>query len=331
MAVSTDRLRFGVLGVAHINDRLFPAFPKTRYAQLHAIASRDSAKAEAAAQAAGIPKFYGSYDALLDDPDIQAVYIPLPNHLHGEYTRKAADHGKHVLCEKPLTPTAVEADALVAYCHIRNVRLMDGFMWPHHPRTQVIRKVIDQGKIGRVQHVSASFTFKMASLETGNIRLNPGMGGGSLLDVGCYPVSGIRWAFGTEPIEAYARAVYHRDCDISLAGHLRFVDGRMANFDCAFNRPLRQTMEIAGELGHIRIEDMWLPDAEAKFSIVRGAEVETHHVAGHDQIALMIDDFALAVLEKREAYPSPKEAVKTLKVLDALAKSARSGQPEAID
>src|SRR5215475_13162735 len=128
-------LRWGILGVAKINERLIPAFKKARNAELRAVASRSIERARAAARAAGIPTAHGSYEALLDDPAIDAVYIPLPNTLHAEWTMKAAEHGKHVLCEKPLGVSAAEAQRLVAFCRGRGVQLMDGFMWPHHPRT----------------------------------------------------------------------------------------------------------------------------------------------------------------------------------------------------
>src|SRR6202521_4627454 len=131
----TKKLRWGILGVAKINERLLPAFAKAANAERVGLASRSPDKAQAAATAAGIPKAFGSYEALLDDPGIDAVYNPLPNTLHDEWTRKAAERGKHILCEKPLTPTAAEAEALVAFCQAKKVALMDGFMWPHHPRT----------------------------------------------------------------------------------------------------------------------------------------------------------------------------------------------------
>src|SRR5260370_33571354 len=144
------QLRCGILGVAKINDGLIPGFQKANNAELRAIASRSIAKARTAAKAAGIPVAHGSYEALLDDPNIDAVYIPLPNHLHAEWTRRAADRGKHVLCEKPLAPTAAEAKALIDYCRAKNVRLMDGFMLPHHPRTTRICQLLDRGGIGEV-------------------------------------------------------------------------------------------------------------------------------------------------------------------------------------
>jgi predicted dehydrogenase len=164
------------LGVASINDRLFPSFAKAANVELRAIASRTPAKAKAAAKAAGIPVAHGSYEALLDDKDIDVVYNPLPNTLHDTWTRKAAERGKHVLCEKPLCPTAAEAQALVEFCRGKGVKLMDGFMWPHHPRTQRLRQFIDSGAIGEVQRVTGAFTFKMETLDTGNITLLCAMG-----------------------------------------------------------------------------------------------------------------------------------------------------------
>src|SRR5262245_501536 len=200
-----DKLRWGILGTAKINERLLPAFRKSATADLRAIASRSAGRAREAARRDGIPIAQASYEAMLDDPSVEAIYIPLPNALHAEWTRKAADRGKHVLCEKPLTPTAAEARSLVDYCRSTRICLMDGFMWPHHPRTQRIRKLLDDGAIGRVQRVTGAFTFKL-DLDPRNIRLKPDLAGGSLLDVGCYPVYGIRWAFGEEPTRALARA-----------------------------------------------------------------------------------------------------------------------------
>src|SRR5262245_47763056 len=239
---SISPVRWGVLGVAKINDRWLPSFARARNAELRAIASRDSARAQQAAQAANISRAYASYEALLQDPEIEAVYLPLPNTLHDEWTRKAADHGKHVLCEKPLCPSAAEARALVTYCHGKGVKLMDGFMWPHHPRTKKIRELLDQGVIGVVQQVSGAFTFLLPS-DPRNIRLQQNMAGGGLLDVGCYPVYGIRWAVGAEPVRVWATAKYLHGVDVHLHGVLWFADGRMANFDSGFTLPLRTHLE----------------------------------------------------------------------------------------
>ena len=325
------KLRWGILGVALINDRLIPSFKQCANGELAAIASRSLDRARDAARAADIPKAHGSYEALLDDPNIDAVYIPLPNSLHAEWTMKAADRGKHVLCEKPLTPTADEAQRVVDYCQEKGVVLMDGFMWPHHPRTHKLRQFLDQGGIGEVRRVTGTFTFQMDPLDPSNIRLQPAMGGGSLLDVGCYPVYGIRWAFGAEPAYAYAAAVQEHGVDVEMNGILWFDDGRMATFDTGFTHPLRLWMEITGTTGVVTVCDMWLPEARAKFRVEReGQPAETVVVENEDQIVSMLEDFGRSALEKEPVYPSPQEAVRTLRVLDALAESARTGEVVAV-
>lgn len=320
------RLRFGILSVAKINDRLIPAFRKAQHAELRAIASRDLGRARAAAAAAGLPVAHGSYEALLADASIDAVYVPLPNTLHDEWTRRAADAGKHVLCEKPLTPTAAEAQALVDYCRGKGVALMDGFMWPHHPRTAAMRRVIDSGEIGEVRRVNGAFTFTLPP-DPSNIRLREDMAGGSLLDVGCYPVYGIRWAFSEEPVRAWAAARWEHGVDVEMSGVLWFGDGRMATFDCGFTSPMRQWLEVVGTKATLRAHDMWLPAAKAAYQVeANEAAAQVREVAEADQIVCMIDGFSRAVMEKRAVRPGPEEAVKTLRVLEALARSAREGR-----
>jgi predicted dehydrogenase len=322
-----EKLRWGILGVAKINDRLLPAFRAAANAELIAIASRDAAKAKAAAKAGDIPKAHAGYEALLADPDVDAVYVPLPNTLHAEWTRKAADAGKHVLCEKPLTPTAAEARELVDYCRRKGVRLMDGFMWPHHERTARLRQLIDSWAVGEVRQVSGTFTFQL-TLNPANIRLQPKLAGGSLLDVGCYPVYGIVWAFGAEPKRVFATATMLHGVDVAMCGVLEFDGGRVGMFDCGFIAPLRQWLEVTGTEGVIRVPEMWVPEAAADYVIHRdGCEPERVVIQGRDQIACMLEDFGRAVLSDQDPVPPPDEAVKTLRVLDALARSAREGRP----
>ncbi len=321
------KLRWGILGVAKINERLLPAFAKAANAELRGIASRSLDKAQAAAKAAGIPQAYGSYEALLDDPAIDAVYNPLPNSMHAEWTKKAAERGKHVLCEKPLTPTAPEAQELVAYCKAKKICLMDGFMWPHHPRTAALRQFLNEGKIGPVQRVTGAFTFQLG-MNAANIRLQPQLGGGSLLDVGCYPVYGIRWAMQAEPVRAWATARYEHGCDVEVAGTLWFADGRLASFDCGFTHCYRQWLEIVGGTGVVHVHDMWVPPARAAFEVRRegSLDVEVFAIEGQDQIQCMLENFGRFVLDKQPVTPPPEEAVKTLRVLDAMALSAKEGR-----
>ncbi len=327
---TTGKLRWGILGVAKINNHLLPGFRAAPHAELAAIASRDGGRAREAARAAGVPVAHGSYEALLDDPGVDAVYVPLPNTLHAEWTRKAADRGKHVLCEKPLAPTAAEAAELVAHCRKKNVRLMDGFMWPHHPRTAKLRALLDAGALGQVRRVSGAFTFPLEP-DPANIRFRPGLGGGSLLDVGCYPVYGIRWAFGAEPVGVCARASYEHGVDVEMTGLLWLADGRQASFDCGFTQTLRGWLEVAGTEGSVWVPEMWVPGRRANYVVRReGREPEEVVVEGEDQIARMIDGFSRAVLGGTPVRPDPEEAVRTLRVLDALARSAREGREVAV-
>jgi predicted dehydrogenase len=333
--MSQSKLRWGILGDAKINQRLLPAFRAAKTVELRAIASRSIEKAKAAAARDGIPVAHGSYLDLLKDPAIDAVYIPLPNHMHDEWTRKAADHGKHVLCEKPLTVNASEAEALVAYCRSKHVRLMDGFMWPHHPRTHKLRYALDTGVIGRVEKVNAAFTFNLDGLPKENIRMQPDAGGGGLLDVGCYTTFAIRWWMQAEPVKVFATATFVNGVDVAMSGVFTFADGRTANFDCGFTHPLRTWVEIVGTTGVILVPNMWIPDDKAVYSILRqggmfDTQIEEVATPGENQMVHMLDDFAAAVWEKREPYPNPDEAVKTGRLMDALAKSAREGREVAV-
>lgn len=320
----TDRVRWGILGTAKINERLLPAFARAGNLSLQAIASRDAARARTAADACGIPRSFGSYEDLLADPALDAVYIPLPNHLHDEWARKAAQAGKHVLCEKPLTPDAQGAAHLVAFARSKGIKLMDGFMWPHHPRTSLLRSFLDRGEIGPVRHVAGSFTFRL-ELDPKNIRLQPTMGGGSLLDVGCYPIYGIRWAMQAEPVRVQAHAATEYGVDMFMTGTLWFGEGRTAMFDCGFVHPIRQHLEIVGTTGSVFVRDMWLPPRQAIFEVRREgqAETERHGVEGADQIVHMLENFSRCILEDQPVRPPIEEAVRTLRVLDALALSAK--------
>ncbi|HEX3148146.1 MAG TPA: Gfo/Idh/MocA family oxidoreductase [Gemmataceae bacterium] len=320
-------LRWGILGVAKILRRLGPAFQAAPSANVRAIASRSLDRSRVAARDLGAEVAYGCYEELLADQEVDAVYIPLPNSLHAEWIRAAADRGKHVLCEKPLCPTAAEAAAVVAYCRERGIRLMEGFMWPHHPRTRRIRQAIDDGTIGEVRRVAGALTFRMDPLDPANIRLRPDLAGGSLLDVGCYPISGIRWAMGAEPVHVFARGRHMNGVDIEASGQLFFDDDRVASFDCGFTLPYRAWLEIVGTNGTIRVPRMWAPQPRATWEVeVNGQPAVEHVIEGEDQIVRMLDEFAAAVRENRDPRPGPDEAVKSVQVLDALRRSIAEGR-----
>jgi D-xylose 1-dehydrogenase (NADP+, D-xylono-1,5-lactone-forming) len=324
MPPTTARLRWGILGVANNNKRVLPAFARSTHAELRALASRSLERARAAAAAAGIPTAYGSYEQLLEDPAIDAVYIPLPNSLHAEWAMNAAERGKHVLCEKPLAPTAAAAQRVVDFCRAKGVCLLDGFAWPHHPRTARLRQLLDGGRLGEVRRVTGAFTFALRPLDPANIRLRSELGGGSLLDVGCYPVHGIRWAFGAEPVRVYATARYQYGVDVEMSGTLWFADGRVGTFDCGFTLPSRQWLEISGTEGVLSIPEMWSPPGRARYFVqTSGRPVEEAAVEGEEQILHMIETFSRAALDGAPVSPPAEDAVRTLRVLDALAESAR--------
>lgn len=331
MSTATSPVRFGILGAAKILNRLMPAFRKSGAVEAVAIASRDADKAQEAAAGFDIRTAHAGYDALIADPNVEAVYIPLPNDQHAEWTKKAADAGKHVLCEKPLTPLADDAAELVAHCRAKNVRLMDGFMWPHHPRSPKLRAAMADPRLGSVRRINSVFTFRLEPLDGSNIRLHRNMGGGSLLDVGCYPVYGVRYLFGAEPTHVTASATFQNDVDVSLTATLFFADGREAWIECGFTAAMRQWLEVVGTHGRLFVKDLWVPDADGAFTVEpEGGETERVATPGHDQIVCMLDDFAAAVREGREAVPSPDEAVKTLRVLNAIDRAARAGGRVAV-
>jgi predicted dehydrogenase len=200
-------------------------------------------------------------------------------------------------------------------------------MWPHHPRTHRIRHAIDAGVIGEVRRVTGAFTFRMDPLDPKNIRLCPHLAGGSLLDVGCYPVSAIRWAMGAEPVRVFARARFAHGVDVEVSGQLRFPGDRVAAFDCGFTLPYRAWLEVVGTQGTIRVPRIWAPPARATWEVeINGQPAVEHAVEGEDQIVRMLDEFAAAVWEGRDPRPGPDEAVKTLRVLDAIRQSIADGQ-----
>ncbi|GBD35289.1 Glucose--fructose oxidoreductase [bacterium HR36] len=326
----TRKVRWGILGVAKINERVIPAFSHTTSAELLAIARRSLDKAQRAAARFGIPRAYGSYEALLTDRDIDAVYIPLPNNLHAPWTIRAAQAGKHVLCEKPIAANAEEARQMLAVCRSHGVALMDGFFWPHHPRTARIQETLERGAIGIVQHVHGSFSFEL-QLDPANIRLQPGLAGGCVMDVGCYPVYGALWVFGRLPQRVFAAADFQFGVDISMVATLDFGEGKTAGFDCSFVWPFRQSLEIVGTRGRIWIPDMWLPPNPAVFFVEteEGYSAEIR-ICGVNQIAAMLDNFSRAVLEQRPSVPAADQAVALMQVLDALRESARLGQPVSV-
>ncbi|MEO8451236.1 MAG: Gfo/Idh/MocA family oxidoreductase [Gemmatimonadota bacterium] len=327
------KLRWGVLGTANIGRaKVNPAIRASRNGTLVAVASRTDAAARAFAEAENIPEHYGSYAALLDNPAIDAVYIPLPNSLHREWTIRAAEKGKHVLCEKPLALTAAECLAMDSAADANGVKLMEAFMYRFHPRIDRVVELVRGGAIGGLALIRSAFTFRL--IKPGNIRLSAELGGGGLMDVGCYCVNVSRTVAGEEPVEVQAWACWGATgVDEQLVGTLRFPGGALAQFDCALTMERREIVEIAGSDGSLTVGSAFLPGTEpVDIEQHRGRETPIRHtIAGADEYVLMVEHFADSVLHNRPLRYSAREAALNMRVIEALYRSARhEGRPVTV-
>jgi predicted dehydrogenase len=330
-----ERVRWGVLGNATIARLcVIPAIQKSRNGTVVALATRSPETAREVVRQNGITRLYDNYADLLDDRGIDAVYVPLPNHLHRPWTLAAIAAGKPVLCEKPLACSAAEADDMSRAAAAAGLPLMEALMYRFHPRSRRIRQMVRDGAIGTLRLVRTAFCFRIEDdlMRSGdNFRLNPATGGGALLDVGCYGVSLARWLFNSEPLRVQGQAdVNAAGIDIHLVGSLAFAGGGLASLEVSFVSALQQTYSVIGNEGAIDLpHDAFIPwEKEAVFRL-RGKSEETGKkivIPGADEYRLMVEHFADAVQGAvAPAYPAA-ESVANLTVLDALAEAARSGR-----
>ncbi|MCX7655372.1 MAG: Gfo/Idh/MocA family oxidoreductase [Treponemataceae bacterium] len=327
------RLRMGVLGCsAHYAKRVAVPLKGSLLIEPYGVASRDLAKAKDYATRWGFTKAYGSYEALLEDQTIDFVYIPLPNHMHLEYIKKAADAGKPILCEKPLTVNALEAREAVDYCTTRGVPLMEAFMYRFHPQWQRARELVPAGEIGQVQTMHTMFCYN--NRDPHNIRNIAAYGGGALLDIGCYAVSSARFIMGTQPLRVVAHLLEDTDfkTDILVSGILDFGEGRRSTFTVGTQLFSMQKVDMYGTGGSMSIDvpfNMY-GDVPGRLFVATdvGRRIVETEVA--DQYLLEFDAFAQALMDKTVVPTPPADAIENMAVLDALARSARSGSWEAV-
>lgn len=324
-------VRWGILGAANIAlKKVIPGMRGSALAQVVAIASRDIAKARAAANSLGIPRAYGSYQELIDDPDIEAIYNPLPNHLHVPWSIRAAERGKHVLCEKPIALTAREARELLEVRDRTGVQIGEAFMVRTHPQWHKVREIIASGRIGELRLITGHFSYYRR--DAGDIRGRVEWGGGALMDVGCYPITISRWLFGAEPTEVMG--LIDRDPDMQVdrltSGLLRFERGQ-ATFSCATQLVHYQAMQIFGTTGRIdvRIPFNPPPGDECRIFVddgrdVEGSGIEAITLPPVDQYALQADRFSEAVRGVGSVPVSLEDAMGNMAVIDALFRSAES-------
>jgi len=319
-------MRWGVLGTARIAIRhVIPALQRSERCTVTAIASRDEVRARTAAEAHGIPRAYGNYQALLDDADVEAVYVPLPNHLHAEWTLRAARAGKHVLCEKPLGLSAVQAQEMVDGCRAAGVELMEAFMYRLHPAWVRVQEIVASGRLGELRAIQAFFSYR--NLDPANIRNVPDFGGGALLDIGCYCVNLSRLLLGGEPTRVLG--LVHRDprfgTDVLTSALLDF-DGRHATFTCCTQVEDDQRVHLVGTEGRLLVEIPFNipPDRPTRLLLTAGGSppvdphVEVITIPAADPYGVQGDLFARAVREGSGVPIQPEDAVANLRVIDAL-------------
>lgn len=322
--------RWGILSAANIARRRFvPGVQGGTEGIVAAVAARDGDRARAFASAFGIPRAYDSYEALLADPEIDGIYIGLPNLLHTEWTIRAAAAGKHVLCEKPLSRRASDADRMASACSEAGVLLMEAFMYRHHPQHARVRELLAAGQIGAPTFVRATFSFPMdTERRNRDVRVKPELDGGALMDVGCYPLNAARFLFDAEPTEVTALQRFDPalGVDTSFAALARFPGDRLAMVDGSFDVSGPQRYEIVGFRGSIVVDRAFQPGSEAaSFTVMRGDERHSVEVRGIDQYALEADHFVQSVRAGR-LLPPAEDGRAQARAIEALYRSAETGQ-----
>jgi predicted dehydrogenase len=315
----TERLRWGILGAAHIAQTQFvPGVRASQSGTVAAVASRDWQRARAMADAHAIPRAYGSYTDLLADPQVDAIYVALPNSLHAEWTIEAARARKHVLCEKPLTRRAADALRAAAACREAGVVLMEAFMWRHHPQHARVEALLRAGTIGEPNLVRAAFSYVIAP--GANVRLARDLDGGSLMDVGCYAVDAARWVFRDEPFACVAQQIVEPavGVDVSFAGVLRFPGDRLALVDSSFRQTFTHRYEIVGAAGRIVVPRAFRPDAlPGRIEITTSAGEHIEESPPLNQYAAQVDHFASSVRAGR-LLPPAEDGVAQAHAIEAL-------------
>lgn len=315
-----DRIRWGILSTANIGRRVIPAIHASSNGEVTAVGSRSLAAAQAFAKEQNIPTAYGSYEELIADEGVDAIYISLPNRLHAEWSIKCAKAGKATLCEKPFASDAQEARTVVDVFGQAGVLLAEAFMYRFHPQQVKVKEIIAAGGIGDLHIISSSFTYPIHG--EGNIRLSKALAGGGLMDIGCYCINLMRFITGEEPVSvtAAARIGQVTGVDEALAATLEFPSGVIGHFDCGLRSQRQQTYTVKGSEGMIVVPTAFTPDKVAGSCIQhwQGNSCAEHSIAAADHYQLMVEDFADALLNRREPRFSPMDAVRNMEVIDRI-------------
>ncbi len=317
-------MHLGILSTAHINRLVIPGAKASEKVELVAVASRDQSRAETYASQWEIGRAYGSYEALLADPDVDAVYISLPNTLHVEWSIKALEAGKHVLCEKPLSRHAEEVEEAFAVAERSGRLLCEAFMYRHNPQTERLVELVRQGAIGELRLVRSAFSY--ALYDTENIRLRADVEGGSLMDVGCYCISGSRLLAG-EPEVVFGQAyIGPTGTDWVFVGTMRFTGGVLAQFDCGTSLANRDELEAVGSEGSIFLDDPW-HCRQPVIEVRRDDGVERIELEPVDSYRLELENLSDAISGDAPLLLGREDAVPQARALEALHRSAERGEP----
>jgi D-xylose 1-dehydrogenase (NADP+, D-xylono-1,5-lactone-forming) len=322
---------WGLLSTARINRLIVQAAKASDRADVVAVASRSSSRAEAYARAHGLERAHGGYDALLEDEAVDAVYVSLPNSLHVEWTLRALEAGKHVLCEKPLSRDPDAVERLFEYANERGLIVSEGFMWRHHPQSAKLLELAGADVIGRLRLVRAAFSFDVAEHGVGDARLDPLLEGGALMDVGAYCVNAIR-LLGGEPERVQAlRALGTSGVDVCFAATLALPNEVIAHFDAGFVLPRRAALEVVGEQGMLLVADPWQPRVPGieVGRPTRDDAVEWQQIAVHpaDSYLLELENVSAAISGEAKLLLGRADAIGQARALEALHRSASSGAP----
>ncbi|MBN1378772.1 MAG: Gfo/Idh/MocA family oxidoreductase [Gammaproteobacteria bacterium] len=323
-----NKVRWGILGAAKIGlEKVIPAMQLGQYCDITAIASRELTKAQTAAKHLSIPKAYGSYEELIADPDIDAVYIPLSNQLHVPWSIKSLHAGKHVLCEKPIALTAAEAQKLLDAAREKpHLKVMEAFMYRHHPQWRWARELVSEGEIGQLKTIQSFFSYY--NIDAGNIRNMADTGGGGLMDIGCYCISLARFIFDAEPLRVLGMMQYDPDfkTDRMTSGFLEFADGT-STFTCSTQLQPYQRVNILGTEGRIEIEIPFNapPDKPGRIWLQGKDVTEEIEFDVCNQYTLQGDLFSQAILNNTEVPTPLEDAVANMKVIDDIVRSSKSG------
>jgi xylose dehydrogenase (NAD/NADP) len=320
-----SRLRWGLLSTARINRLIIPAIKASLRSEVAAVASRTLPRAEAYAAEWTIPRALGSYEALAEDPDIDVIYIGLPNSLHAEWTVRCLEAGKHVLCEKPLALSVEDVDRIQAAATRAARVATEAFMYRHQPLTLAAEAVVKSGRLGVVHGFKGAFTFPLT--REGYVRLDPALGGGSLWDVGCYPVSYSCFLAGDAPVEAVGwQHASAAGVDLEFAGMMRFADGSVAQFDSGFAGPFRAEMEVVGSAAVLQIKRPFRTDGLSRLLLTVGDDTESLPFDQEPPFAGEIADMESVAFDGRQARISLPESRRTAAAILALYESARNGR-----